>query len=177
MKRKKNTDFKDRIDKGFVHLGTFLKTRLKTESERKNFAVTLLLTSWEEVVGAEIASISEPVKISFDEKLGKTMLILLASGAFIEQVRLSGPTILERVNISYGYKAIETIKVTQTWKGRRAQTQAERKEKFNQQIVEKEYISLDSLGEFHDEGLKKNLIKLGNLVYSRAKNNNRKHND
>ena len=78
----------------------------------------LILTNWSAVVGEELAAITKPTVIEFDPKKKVSTLILLTKGAFAEEVKLSGPGILERVNATYGFKAVDVVKVTQTWKGR-----------------------------------------------------------
>lgn len=172
MKRKIQPN-NDRIDSGFVNLGDFLKRQFNSTTLKKKLATKSLLTTWPEIVGETYASISEPVKVNFNAKKGEVTLILLATGSYAEQVRLSTPDIIERVNDSFGYEAIHHIRVTQSWKGQRASTQEERKLMKTLETKPAEYIYPNTLGKFHDQSLEDNLIALGNLIYSRAEANDK----
>ena len=156
-----------RLAKGFTHAADLVKNRFRSEAERRGFAATQLLTSWREVVGEEFASMSEPIEIAFDARKGEVTLTVLSSGAYAEQVRMSTPILLERVNAAYGYKAVERIRVTQSWKGRRAKTQAERKRQTGPPRLksgESEWTLPESLGEIQDKELKEALTQLGSLI-------------
>ncbi len=163
-----------RLARGFIHAAELVKKRFRSVAERRGFAATQLVMSWHEVVGEEIASISEPINVAFDPRREEVTLTLLSSGAYAEQVRLSAPVILERVNSAYGYKAVERIRVTQSWKGRRAKSQAERRdEEPRPNAHATDWISPESLGGIQDEELKKALTELGNFICAKSELDNK----
>ena len=99
---------------GFKKTSTLLEGQIKATSQSRGFAVSRLLTQWTEVVGAEMASITRPVKISYPRHgLGAT-LTLLAAPAQAPMVQMQLPRMIEQVNACYGHRAISKISVTQT---------------------------------------------------------------
>jgi hypothetical protein len=71
------------------------------------------LTHWEEIVGAEVASIALPLKITYGRGFGGT-LVLLTTGAHAPVLEMRGTEIVDRVNACYGYRAVSRVQVTQT---------------------------------------------------------------
>lgn len=55
----------ERRMRGFEAAGGLLRERIRTAGETRGFAVSRLLTHWPEVVGAEIAAQTLPVKIGY----------------------------------------------------------------------------------------------------------------
>ena len=78
------------------------------------FAQMRLLTHWADIVGAEIASIAHPVKVSYARQGNGARLTLLARPARAPELQMQLPRIKERVNASYGYSAISDIRITQS---------------------------------------------------------------
>jgi len=89
---------------GFQRTSVLVEQKLRTAGESRGFAITRLLTHWAEIVGAQVAQICTPVKVSYAQKGFGATLVLLTTGA---QVR-------EKVNACYGYNAISRIRITQT---------------------------------------------------------------
>ncbi len=100
--------------KGFHRAGSLVEGRLRAAGESRGFAVTRLLTHWSDIVGADVASMSSPVKVSYAKGGFGATLILLVKGAQAQIVEMQLPAILEKVNACYGYKAIARVKLTQT---------------------------------------------------------------
>lgn len=143
-------------------MGSFVKKYLTTTNERQNFATTRLTSHWVEMVGEEIASMSEPVDLFFDRQNGEVTLTLLSTSVYAEMVRMSIPNILARINSAYGFKAVGRIKVTQTWKGQRAQpkSQHDQPAKIKKQAEATEMLIPKSLTDIEDEQLRDSLIEL-----------------
>jgi hypothetical protein len=106
--------------RGFRHSAGLIEAQLRATGEKRGFAVTRLLTRWDEVVGAEIARLARPVKLGWGRGakgrgsgLGAT-LTLVTSGAAAPMVQMMIPQIRERVNACYGYHAVSQILLTQT---------------------------------------------------------------
>ena len=111
--------------RGFEAAAGFLRDPIRNATESRGFAVTRLLTHWPEVVGADLAAMTRPVKIGHTrEGMGATLTLLVAS-AHAPMVQMQLPRIVEKVNAVYGYRAISRISLTQTAATGFAEGQAE----------------------------------------------------
>lgn len=102
-----------RRKRGFEQAGALASTRIRTASESRGFAVSRLLTHWAEVVGPDIARVARPVDVNYGRGFGAT-LTLLTTGAEAPMLEMQKETIRERVNVCYGYAAIQKVRITQT---------------------------------------------------------------
>ncbi len=100
--------------KGFTRASQLLATRIRVAGESRGFAVSRLLTHWEEVVGEALARVAQPAGITYGrEGLGAT-LTLLVPGPHAPMVEMQKDRIREKVNACYGYRAIARVRITQT---------------------------------------------------------------
>lgn len=100
--------------RGFEAASGLLRDRIRTAGEARGFAVTRLLTHWAEIVGEDLARITQPVKVGYTrEGLGAT-LTLLTQGASAPMVEMQKDRIRSRVNACYGYNAISRVMLTQS---------------------------------------------------------------
>ncbi len=104
----------ERRMRGFEAAGGLLRERIRTAGESRGFAVSRLLTHWPEVVGAEIAAQTLPVKIGYAKGGFGATLTLLVRGASAPMLQMQLPRIREKVNAVYGYNAISRVILTQT---------------------------------------------------------------
>ena len=87
-------------------------------SRRKGFASTEIIARWADIVGAEIAAHSEPIKINWPRPAGEeppepaTLVLRVEGPAAIEIQHLSA-VILERVNRFFGWQAIGRLALRQ----------------------------------------------------------------
>ena len=100
--------------RGFEHAAQLVAGHVRNIGEARGFAVSRLLTHWEEIAGAETAEISVPVSVRYRPGSIAATLTLLTTGAFAPILQSRLETIRERVNACYGYNAIERIRITQT---------------------------------------------------------------
>ena len=99
---------------GFRRTSILVEQKLRAAGESRGFAITRLLTHWSEIVGAQVAQICTPVKVSYAQKgLGAT-LVILTTGAQAQMLEMQLPQLREKVNACYGYNAISRIRITQT---------------------------------------------------------------
>lgn len=99
---------------GFAPTSRLLQSRIRTASETRGFAVTRLLTHWEEIVGEAVARVANPVDVSYGRQgLGATLTVL-TTGPNAPVLEMQKDQIRERVNACYGYRAISRIRITQT---------------------------------------------------------------
>ncbi len=103
-----------RFGRGFTQTGSLLSSRLQKATSARGFSQMRLLTHWEEIVGAEIARIAQPLKVSYGRQGLGARLTVLARPAHAPELQMQLPRLKERVNASYGYTAISDIRITQT---------------------------------------------------------------
>lgn len=99
--------------RGFEAAASLVSARLRTGAESRGFAVARLLTHWPEIVGAETAACTRPVRVAHGRSFGATLTIL-TDGAHAPLVQMQLPRIRDRVNAVYGFNAIARVAITQT---------------------------------------------------------------
>lgn len=111
--------------RGFETASKLMDTQIRKAGESRGFAVSRLLTHWEEIAGADIARISRPIKISYGKGGLGANLTLLTTGAAGPMLQMQLPALRDKVNACYGYNAIARITLTQTAASGFADGQAE----------------------------------------------------
>lgn len=141
-----------------------LAASLLNDSFRKQgFASRELVTSWPEIIGAEIAVCAEPLKIQWPRGLeGErqqpgTLVLRVEGPAAIEIQHLSG-VILERVNRFFGWQAVGKIAIRQAPVARRHKKMLPRID------PEKAAKVSETLGVIEDDGLRQALGRLGAAI-------------
>lgn len=100
--------------RGFEPAFSLVQGQLRSAGEARGFAVARLVTHWPEVVGAELARVTRPVKVGYGrEGMGAT-LTLLVQGAAAPMIEMQKDAIRAKVNAVYGYNAISRVHLTQT---------------------------------------------------------------
>ena len=98
---------------GFAQAGGVLATRIRTAGSTRGFSEARLLTHWGEVVGAEFARITRPVKVAFARAgIGATLTVETDSG-HAPEVSMQLEVLRARVNACYGYNAIHKVRIVQ----------------------------------------------------------------
>ncbi len=108
------TPYRRRIRKGAVHAATLLERQIREVGESRGFAVSRLLTRWEEIAGPEIARMARPVDVSFSRGGMGATLTVLTTGAQAPMLEMQKERLREKVNACYGYQAIRRVRITQT---------------------------------------------------------------
>jgi hypothetical protein len=85
---------------------------------RQGFASAELVTRWADIVGAEIAACSEPMKIQWTRNSGEEdqqpgTLVLRVEGPAAVEIQHLAAVICERVNRFLGWRAIDRIALRQ----------------------------------------------------------------
>jgi hypothetical protein len=146
-----------------------LAASLLGDSFRKQgFASKELVTSWPEIVGAEIALCAEPLKIQWPRGADGvaqepgTLVLRVEGPAAIEIQHLSG-VILERVNRFFGWQAVGRIAI------RQAPVSTGRRTKERPKIDPKTAEEVEkSLGMIEEDGLRQALGRLGAAIIKRT---------
>lgn len=99
--------------KGFRQTGALVEARVRKATEGRGFAVSRLLTQWEEIAGRELAPLCRPLKVGYGRSIGATLTVL-TNGANAPVLEMQKEALRNRVNACYGYNAISRIAITQT---------------------------------------------------------------
>ncbi len=113
-KPKSKTPTPKRRKRGFERASGLLTDRIRKAGESRGFALSRLLTHWEDVVGPDTASHARPVKVSYGREGFGATLTLLTSGAMGPMLEMQKDKIRDKVNACYGYAAISRVRFTQT---------------------------------------------------------------
>lgn len=98
---------------GFARAAKLVENRVREAGESRGFAVTRLLTQWEEIAG-DMAAMARPVDIKYGRQGFGATLTVLTTGPQAPLVDMQKEKLRERVNAVYGYNAISRVRVTQT---------------------------------------------------------------
>jgi hypothetical protein len=99
---------------GFARASALVAARVRVAGESRGFAVSRLLTHWDEVVGAAVAKVAQPVGVTYGREGFGATLTILVPGPQAPMVEMQKESIRERVNACYGYRAISRVRITQT---------------------------------------------------------------
>lgn len=98
----------------FTRAAALVEKPVRRAGESRGFAVTRLLTHWDEVAGPDIASVSRPVKVTYGRSgLGATLTVL-TTGPHAPTLEMQKDLLKARINACYGYAAISRVSITQT---------------------------------------------------------------
>lgn len=162
-----------RRKKGFERTSGLLQSRIRAASESRGFSESRLLTHWNEIVGAQMASMARPVKVSYAKGGFGATLTVLTTGAFAPMLQAELPKLRERVNAVYGYNAIARIHITQTAPTGFADGQVafdpQPKSKKPEPSAEMTRAAHNLSRDVTDDGLRKALSRLGeNILLKQA---------
>jgi hypothetical protein len=110
-------------------LSELLSATLSDALKTQGFASAEILARWGDIVGAEIAAHSEPMKINWPRAMGDEVpdpatLVLRVEGPAALEIQHLSAVILERVNRFFGWQAIGRIALRQAPLRRREPTKA-----------------------------------------------------
>jgi hypothetical protein len=139
---------------------------LRAAFARQGFAAVDVITHWEEIVGAELAGRTEPMRLVWpqrDDPFSTGVLTVRVEGPYAIELQHLTPVVIERVNRYFGWRCVGRIAIRQGPVTRRARPDLPL-EPDAQAVAEVER----GLGAFEDGGLKSALARLGALVRSRV---------
>jgi hypothetical protein len=100
--------------RGFEPAFALVQDQVRGAGEARGFAVARLVTHWPEVVGADLARVTRPVRVGYGrDGIGGTLTVLV-QGASAPMVEMQKDAIRARVNAVYGYNAISRVVLTQS---------------------------------------------------------------
>ncbi len=130
---------------------------------RQGFASAEMVTRWPEIVGAEIAAHSEPIKIQWlrpaagEDRMPGTLVLRVEGPAAIEVQHLAN-VVCERVNRFLGWRAVDRVALRQA-PLRRSQHKAVRA--IDPVAAARVAATLNEIG---DDDLKQALARLGAAI-------------
>jgi hypothetical protein len=97
----------------FTSAADLVAARIRAVGEARGFAVTRLLTHWEEIVGPSTAAVARPVSVSQRRGAQGATLTIEALGAAALRLGMEVEAIRERVNACYGFAAVAKVRIRQ----------------------------------------------------------------
>ena len=86
----------------------------KTALGSKGYAEAGLFTHWAEIAGASLAASSLPIKLSFPRgRRDEGTLTVRCGGSAALELQHLAPSVLERINGHFGYRAVARLKIEQ----------------------------------------------------------------
>ncbi len=100
--------------RGFSRVSDAARKLIRQPLSKRGFAQSSLLTEWDKVVGAQMAGLVRPLRLSHAarEGMGGTLTLGVLSVRALE-AQHQEPAIIERVNAHYGYRAVARIRLAQ----------------------------------------------------------------
>lgn len=115
--RLRRTDPLDRRTKGFARCADVSTALMRPAFEKRGFFEARIAADWPVIVGLRLARLCRPVKIL--RQGGRApgeggVLVIGARGGAAMELTHAAPQIVERVNVFYGHRAVERIRIDQT---------------------------------------------------------------
>ena len=97
------------------NLGRYILPFAREALKKRGFSEFRLIEDWPQIVGAQLANVSCPQKISFEmnKKSGGVLHVDVLSASALEFQHMQ-PVILERIAAYFGYKAVGRMVLHQT---------------------------------------------------------------
>jgi hypothetical protein len=145
-------------------LSDLLSATLTDVLKAQGFASAEILARWPDIVGREVAAISEPLKINWprpigDEPPAPATLVLRVEGPAALEIQHMSAVILERVNRFFGWQAIGRIALRQAPLRRR---EPPRRPPAPDPAATAAIA--ETLPDLHDENLRDALARLGAAI-------------
>jgi hypothetical protein len=117
-----------RVSKGYFarSVGAYVPKVVAAAFEKYGFHTAEIMTSWETIVGADLARLTRPDAIKWprgakgrvasddDAQTAGATLILASNPAFALEVSYRTQEIIDRINRYFGYRAIAQLRIVQT---------------------------------------------------------------
>jgi hypothetical protein len=149
-------------------VGEYVPALMRPAFEKYGFSSAAILTDWAALAGPELAAYTAPERLKWPrQKTGESntaqsgaTLILRVSGARALEVEHRRPQIIERLNASFGYRAVAEIRLVQA-------PLAIRETRPPRSMPETDPGKLSALSDIREERLRAAVAKLASGVQSR----------
>jgi hypothetical protein len=102
-----------RTARGFTRAGPLIAPQMRTAAAKRGFAQARLAALWPEIVGAEIAALCRPLKLTAVRGPAGGLLTLAVAGAQATKLQMLLPVLRERMNAALGPGTVGRIQLTQ----------------------------------------------------------------
>ena len=149
-------------NRGLEHVSVLIRDSMQDAAARQGFATSMILTGWTEIAGASIAGITAPVRISYGRDGKGATLVLKVFGPRAQEVSMSVPRLIERINSSCGYRAVDSIRITQVGRNPNESANPARRAPRRRRPETGDLNRVESsVGDIKDEQLRRMLLELG----------------
>lgn len=157
-------------------LSDFLPDAIGPVAARQGFANGEIVSRWAVIVGAEIAAIAAPLKLSVpprapsanpDAPPERATLTLRVEGAFALEIQHRSPEIVERVNAHLGWPCVGQIKIRQGAVAPATAAGRARPE-LREPSEEQKAAVASAAGGIEDEGLAEAIGRLGRAALGKS---------
>lgn len=135
---------------------------LQSAFARQGFAAIDIISHWEDIVGAELAGRTEPLRLVWprrEDPFSTGTLTVRVEGAYALELQHLAPVVMERVNRYFGWACVGRLSI------RQGPVQRKRTRPLPQEPLPEQVAAVErDLGEFEDEELKASLARLGAMV-------------
>ncbi len=102
-----------RFPYGPNEIGNSLMNVIKGFGKKYGFINSDILADWEKIAGEDLASKISPVKLSFPmgQRSNGTLYVKIKNASNSTVIQYQFPTVIDRVNTYFGYKAVATVKI------------------------------------------------------------------
>lgn len=102
-----------RFPYGPNEIGNSLMNVIKGFGKKYGFINSDILTDWEKIAGPDLAAKISPVKLSFPmgQRQNGTLYVKIKNASFSSIIQYQFPTVIDRVNTYFGYRAVATVKI------------------------------------------------------------------
>ena len=168
MKNKKEIFTDERKTGDLQNISGVLLPLAKKLVGKKAFAEADVICNWGDIVGNDVASYSKPLKIDFKkgERTGGTLYVETYGGAFALELQTKSKFLIDKVNVFFGYQAVQQLKIVQNSRQiDKVSCDVIKPQKMLVTDEEENYIEKVSSG-LNSEGLSDVLQRLGRAVFN-----------
>lgn len=151
-------------------MAALLPVLTKRALGKQGFAAASLITDWRQIVGADLAAATAPIKLAFPhgERSGGTLHLRINSGGAALELQHMEVQIVERLNAHLGYAAIARLKLVQGGRPKRRVDPGEAPDRMPMPAPDISTCpSRDAIAEIETPGLRTALERMGALVAAR----------
>lgn len=140
---------------------------------QRGFMQMDLLTSWQSIVGEEMAQYSLPQKLTFpkDSHSDGCLTIMVPTGAFAMEIAQNEQRIVDKINVFFGYPAVKKIRILQNGSAQDFMPNKKPIDKVKKTVVsdkEESYIT-ELTKDIERPELRDAVENLGRLVFAQHK--------
>lgn len=172
-KKKKNFISKEHRGGGLISMANDVGQIAQKIFGDKGMAEIEIITNWENIVGKDLSSASQPMRVDFkaDSRRNGTLHLACENGANALELGHRTPYIIDRVNSFFGYQAVAHIKIHQGFKTNHIESKSKATHNNEKKLVseqEENYIK-EVVSDIQSPDLRERLESLGKKILEENK--------